>query len=220
MDGADFVRERVGGILHYGFEIAGRYFEFLGYSQSQLRAHSMFAVSPFYHPEKGLVTAASIRAELGIFDDILHFPALYAARVSQAFSGTEDSVSLTPDQWDEMEDIKHNCRCFTDGVGTISTDLATLVWEELCEQRGKTHDGPFVPVAFQIRFGGYKGMVVVDPSLIGIRMRLRPSMRKFHVHDSPSIPLEISRAFEYPGRMYLNRYVCGYFSVICCLILL
>ncbi|KIJ26438.1 hypothetical protein M422DRAFT_55528 [Sphaerobolus stellatus SS14] len=107
--------------------VAGRRFEFLGYSQSQLRSHSIFAVSPFYHPREGLVTADSIRAEVGIFDDILHFPALYAARVSQAFSGTEDSITLTADQWDEMEDTKKNGRYFTDGVGTISPDLAELI---------------------------------------------------------------------------------------------
>ncbi|KIJ35731.1 hypothetical protein M422DRAFT_261913 [Sphaerobolus stellatus SS14] len=127
LDGASFVRERVGTILHHGFEVAGRRFEFLGYSQSQLRSHSIFAVSPFYHPREGLVTADSIRAEVGIFDDILHFPALYAARVSQAFSGTEDSITLTADQWDEMEDTKKNGRYFTDGVGTISPDLAELI---------------------------------------------------------------------------------------------
>ena len=34
-------------------------------------------------------------------------------------------------------------------------------------------------------------------------------MRKFHVHESLSIPVETARAFEYPGRMYLNRW--GYF---------
>lgn len=207
VDGATFVRERVGDILHRGFTIAGRKFEFLGYSQSQLRSHSVFAVSPFHHPEKGLVTAQTIREEVGIFDDILHLPALYAARVSQAFSGTEDSVWLRSDQWDEMDDVKHHNRVFTDGVGTISTELAKEIWHKLCEQSHRTSSAPFDPVAFQIRFGGYKGMVAVDPRLSGLMMRLRPSMRKFHVYDSESMPLEIARAFLYPGRMYLNRQV-------------
>jgi RNA-dependent RNA polymerase len=207
VDGATFVRERVGQILHRGFTIAGRKFEFLGYSQSQLRTHSVFAVSPFSHPEKGLVTAQKIREEVGIFDDILHYPALYAARVSQAFSGTEDSVWLRSNEWSEMDDVKRNNRIFTDGVGTISPELAKQIWKTLCEQRHKTPSSPFEPVAFQIRFGGYKGMVSVDPRLSGITMRLRPSMRKFHVYDTEFMALEIARAFEYPGRMYLNRQV-------------
>lgn len=207
VDGATFVHERVGEILRRGFMLAGRKFEFLGYSQSQLRSHSVFAVSPFQHPEKGLVTAETIRREVGIFDDILHYPALYAARVSQAFSATEDSVRLRPDQWHEMDDVNRNGRIFTDGVGTISPELAKRIWQQLCEQHQRTPSAPFDPVAFQIRFGGYKGMVAVDPRLPGVAMRLRPSMRKFHVHDSEFMTLEIARFFEYPGKMYLNRQV-------------
>lgn len=213
VDGATFVRERVGGILHHGFTIAGRKFEFLGYSQSQLRSHSVFAVSPFHHPQKGLVTAQTIREEVGIFDDILHLPALYAARVSQAFSGTKDSVRLRSYEWDEMDDVKHNDYVFTDGVGTISPELAKQVWQTLCSQSHRIPSTPFDPVAFQIRFGGYKGMVSVDPRLSGIRMRLRPSMRKFHVFESDSTALEVARAFEYPGRMYLNRQVNRSYAV-------
>lgn len=209
VDGATFVRERVGGLLRQGFMVAGRKFEFLGYSQSQLRTHSIFAVSPFQylHPEKGwiTVTASTIRDGLGIFDHIISKPALYAARLSQAFSGTEASVELRADQWEEMDDIIHHGRTFTDGVGTISPELSQQIWSGLCTQRQKKPSVPFTPVAFQIRFGGYKGMVVVDPGLTGIMMRLRPSMRKFEVHESDMMPLEIARAFEYPGRMYLNR---------------
>ncbi|KAF8484343.1 RdRP-domain-containing protein [Gautieria morchelliformis] len=202
VDGATFVRERVGQILHEGFTIAGRDFQFLGYSQSQLRSHCVFAVSPFQHPEKGLVTAQTIREEVGIFDDIRRCPALYAARVSQAFSGTEDSVWLCSDEWDEMDDVKHHGRTFTDGVGTISSELAKKIWQSL-----KIPSAPFEPAAFQIRFGGYKGMVSVDPRLVGTMMRLRPSMRKFHVFETEAMPLEIARAFVYPGHMYLNRQV-------------
>jgi RNA-dependent RNA polymerase len=202
VDGATFVRQRVGQVLHDGFTIAGRNFQFLGYSQSQLHSHCVIAVSPFQHPEKGLVTAQTIREEVGIFDDILHYPALYAARVSQAFSGTQDSVWLRSDEWGEMDDVKHHGHTFTDGVGTISLELAKKVWQSL-----KIPSAPFDPTAFQIRFGGYKGMVSVDSRLTGTMMRLRPSMRKFHVFETEAMPLEIARAFVYPGRMYLNRQV-------------
>jgi RNA-dependent RNA polymerase len=191
--------------LLHGFKVAGRRFEFLGYSQSQLRAHSVFAVSPFQHPEKGWITASTIRDGLGIFDNVIRFPALYAARLSQAFSGTEASVRLRADQWEEMDDVIHHDRVFTDGVGTISPELAKQIWHALCRQRQKTSSASFTPVAFQIRFGGYKGMVAVDPLLTGTMMRLRPSMRKFEVHEREYMPLDIARAFEHPGRMYLNR---------------
>lgn len=194
-----------------GFKIAGREFQFLGYSQSQLRSHSVFAFSSFQHPDPshGFVTADLIRARVGIFDETINLPALYAARVSQAFSATEDSVALLRDQWEEVPDIQRNGRTFTDGVGTISPQLAQRIWETLCAHRNIVHNGPFYPAAFQIRFGGYKGVVAVDYSLEsrGIFMRLRKSMRKFEVWTDEKITIEIARYFQYPTVMYLNRLV-------------
>ena len=52
---------------------------------------------------------------------------------------------------------------------------------------------------------GYKGMVVIDYQLEGITMRLRPSMRKFEVPEQKEADIEIARAFERPGKAYLNR---------------
>lgn len=193
-----------------GFKIAGREFQFLGYSQSQLHSHSVFAFSSFQHPDPshGFVTADLIRARVGVFDKTIEYPAWYAARVAQAFSATEDSVALLRDQWEEVPDIKRNGRTFTDGVGTISPQLAQQIWETLCAHRNIEHNGPFYPAAFQIRFGGYKGVVAVDHSLEnrGIFMRLRESMRKFEVWKDEKITIEIARYFQYPTVMYLNRF--------------
>lgn len=62
---------------------------------------------------------------------------------------------------------------------------------------------------YQIRFLGYKGVVVIDEELDkngnNIHMRLRPSMRKFEVRDNKIAPLEIAQAFELPNTCYLNR---------------
>lgn len=48
-------------------------------------------------------------------------------------------------------------------------------------------------------------MVVIDYQLEGITMRLRPSMRKFEVPEQKEADIEIARAFERPGKAYLNR---------------
>ncbi|KAG8900741.1 hypothetical protein FRC00_011553 [Tulasnella sp. 408] len=42
VDGARFVKERVGGVLEQGLTIAGRHFEFLAYSNSALREHTVW----------------------------------------------------------------------------------------------------------------------------------------------------------------------------------
>lgn len=42
VSGTEFVRARVGGMLKSGFTIAGRKFEFLHFSQSALREHSVW----------------------------------------------------------------------------------------------------------------------------------------------------------------------------------
>ena len=47
VDNADFVLRRFGGVLKNGIKVAGRRFEFLAYSQSALREHAVWFVSPF-----------------------------------------------------------------------------------------------------------------------------------------------------------------------------
>lgn len=105
VDGDPLVAERVGKTLKAGFTLAGRDFEFLGYSSSALRSHSTWFVSPFFHPQKGHVTAASIRREAGDFSKLLCYPAKFAARLAQALSGTAPSVTITKSQWEVVDDI-------------------------------------------------------------------------------------------------------------------
>lgn len=47
VDSAKFVQQRFGGVLVNGIKVAGRRFEFLAYSQSALREHVVWFVSPF-----------------------------------------------------------------------------------------------------------------------------------------------------------------------------
>jgi RNA-dependent RNA polymerase len=47
VDNAKFVQKRFGGVLVNGIKVAGRRFEFLAYSQSALREHAVWFISPF-----------------------------------------------------------------------------------------------------------------------------------------------------------------------------
>jgi hypothetical protein len=63
-------------------------------------------------------------------------PARYMARLSQAFTTTQPSLLLEPDQILEIDDIYSSSgSCFTDGVGKISPDLAAEVDQILEEAR-------------------------------------------------------------------------------------
>ena len=52
---------------------------------------------------------------------------------------------------------------------------------------------------------GCKGIVVVDEQLQGIKMRLRNSMKKFHVENMLEAEIEIAKAFIKPGPARLCR---------------
>ncbi|KAI5993225.1 RNA dependent RNA polymerase-domain-containing protein [Pisolithus albus] len=205
VDGETLFRNRVGKVLKEGLYLAGRRFEFLGYSCSALKTHAVWFVSPFQHSTKGWVTADYVRNNLGNFEGVIYSPSKYGARMAQAFTATEASVKLHKSQWSEMPDIKCDDIVFTDGVGTISQGLATMIWQTLRGSDSDNSTSAVQPTAYQIRFLGYKGMVAVDPHLEGIYMRLRPSMRKFDVEGNDHAEIEIASAFGEPNPAQLNR---------------
>ena len=82
VDVESYVRERVGTLLKGGFRLAGRYFDFLGYSSSALKEHAVWYVSSFHHPEKGVVNAQTIRESLGDFSGVIESPSRYGARMA------------------------------------------------------------------------------------------------------------------------------------------
>ncbi|KAF8267893.1 RdRP-domain-containing protein [Lactarius quietus] len=201
VDGQWFLHDRVGGILRNGFKLGGRTFEFLAYSTGALYEHSVWFMNPFRHPEEGYVTAEKIRASLGDFSKLLRTPSKYAARIAQAFNATGPSVKILRSQWEQQDELGVH----TDGVGTISPKLANIIWEASCKAIGKAHADRVEPSVYQFRFLGYKGVVVVDHRLEGIKMRLRKSQCKFPVLDDEEAEFEIARAFDCPNRVHLNR---------------
>src|SRR5258708_19015781 len=91
--------------------VAGRKFNFLAYSNSALRQHSVWFVDDFEHPELGRVTASTIRRGLGNFDRIITCPARVGARMSQAFTSTDptiiaEKIELIPDITSEVYDVR------------------------------------------------------------------------------------------------------------------
>lgn len=179
-----------------GFLIAGRRFEFLSTSSSQLRSHGAW----FYSVDSHGRSAADVRDALG---DLSHLrvPSKYMARLGLAFSQSLGSVhvprkctSVEPDI--ECPGPRKNLHyVFSDGVGRISPALLARVHEAL-PQEGR-------PSAIQIRYGGCKGMLVLDPTLAdaGESIVFRRSQYK---HPSDSEDLFVLKTSK-PRVVKLNR---------------
>ncbi|KAF8337536.1 RNA dependent RNA polymerase-domain-containing protein [Cantharellus anzutake] len=210
---AQYIFPGVRDILRGGFWISGRHFQFLGYSSSSLRDHTFWFVNPFRVGDI-LWNAEAIRSSLGDFSIIrdpngnetsnektIKCPARYGARIAQAFSATEPSIEIKPSEVRHLPDVERNGSIFTDGVGTISKELANEVWNRLCQRRRRRT--LIQPSVYQIRFQGYKGVVAVDPTLEGRKLCLRPSMNKFYSESSWN--LEICKPFDRPSIAHLNR---------------
>jgi len=131
-------------------------------------------------------------------------PARYAARISQTFTAT-DAVEVEVEEIFHDDDISTADKKyqFTDGVGTLSRELAQEIWRQLKSGKRKRLLKD-TPSAFQIRFMGSKGMLSVDHRLQGYAISLRPSMIKFETPETTH-DMEIARAFDRPGPYFLNR---------------
>ena len=149
VDGTTLLEERVGGTLKNGFDLGGRHFEFLAYSQSALREHAVWFMNPFQHPTRGYADGQNIRDSLGDFRKVISAPSKYAARLAQAFTATDPSVSISHDQCEEIPDMGTEPYLFTDGVGTISRQLGDMIWEALCTAKEdlRRHDDERKPSA-------------------------------------------------------------------------
>ncbi|XP_044489065.1 probable RNA-dependent RNA polymerase 1 [Mangifera indica] len=184
------VYHRILSTLRNGIVIGDKKFEFLAYSNSQLKGNSlwMFASRP-------QLTAREIRERLGDFSAIRNV-AKYSARLGQSFSSSRESVDVDGNEIEEIPDIEVERDgvkyVFSDGIGKISARLANIVANK-CGFRN-------VPSAFQIRYGGYKGVVAVDPTS-SVKLSMRPSMFKY---KSDNVSLDILEWSKYQP-CYLNR---------------
>lgn len=186
-----------GQFLHYlskGVIIAGRKFEFLGFSSSSLRTQSCWFMAPFGYKGE-VLDVEKVKAALGDFSNI-RCPGRCAARIGQAFSDTVNSIHVHLDNELRIPDVKNKDRCFSDGVGTISQKMLERIWNQSESLRMKR------PNVFQIRFAGAKGVVSLDPRLEGDKICLRPSMIKFDGSNDRNIEI-CSSADCLP--LYLNR---------------
>ena len=177
----------------------------LASSPSQLRDHVMW----MYAKDSSGRTADDIREEMGNFSQISNV-AKKMARMGQTLSSSQETISIEEDEYEVVDDVSWpgsvhpesgKPYCFSDGVGSISSELMRDVAKCL-----RWEVDP--PSAVQIRFKGCKGMLCLDPTLPGRKIRLRKSMEKFSCPKTPAESTKWSLEVitrSCPTPLYLNR---------------
>jgi RNA-dependent RNA polymerase len=181
------VYERIRRLLNDGIRMQNRQYAFLAMSSSQMREHGCWLFC-----ELNNTNAQNVRNWLGDFSSIRCI-GKYAARLGQSLSssvGTFQSNNVIM-----IDDIENEAYCFTDGIGKISKKKAIEI--------SRTHFKVDYASAFQIRYGGYKGVVAVDMNLTNYELVFRKSMKKF---DSGYNRLDVLNVAKHVD-CYLNRQV-------------
>lgn len=172
-------------------------FTALGYSNSQLKKHSLWMIVE--DPTKGLEVKA-MWTDLGQFSEETN-PLKRFSRVGMCLSTTKKIEGLEVDAAqvrDVIPDIKtpDGTFNFTDGSGFISQELMDIVRKEY---------GLDECAAIQVRVGGAKGVLHLNPFLEGKIIQLREGMKKFAVTPTTStVDIEVIRCATF-SQGHLNR---------------
>ncbi|CAF0936913.1 unnamed protein product [Adineta ricciae] len=183
------LRDKFGRILTEGIRVNKSRYQYLHHSMSQIKEKQFWFLDKRY-------SLTDVLAWMGNFDSE-NVIAKHAARIALCFTSTEPSIRIPAALVTYIPDIETPDKqyCFTDGVGTIS--------QTLCKKVQNAMGRRLMPSVLQIRYGGCKGTLSVDPTLDDKRYHLviRESMRKFtSEHDR----LEICKVSS-PRALYLNR---------------
>ena len=166
---SDSTADYIERFLINGLTLNGYLYTCFGWSNSQLKSRSCLLYS--FRPN---TSAAQILKTLGNFDDILTV-GKKAKRIGLLFTETELGLKLPESRYLDIPDIERDGHVFTDGCGFMSMRFA----KHIAKSRSLVfHAVRYVPSVVQIRYRGYKGVLVVNSS-IKKDVYFRKSMRKF-----------------------------------------
>ena len=192
----DMFEKRLRPLVQNGIVVCGHTFQFLAYSNSQLREQGCWMYDESSPSDLPIPTADKIRASMGNLASI-RIIGKYGSRMGQGLSSSTQTIRVSDNMVRTIPDVVRNSYTFSDGVGMLSNDLADQVRDIMGLKR--------TPSAFQIRYKGAKGVVSVSPPSLGFQqtLALRPSMVKFEGHED-QCNLEIL-SFSKAMKCYLNR---------------
>ncbi|TCD62010.1 hypothetical protein EIP91_007628 [Steccherinum ochraceum] len=159
-------------LFQTGLFINGVQYRFYGHSNSQLRSRSCFLRRATADAELDHLIYA-----LGDFVKIKN-AAKRAKRIGLLFSEAKMDFTLDPARTKDISDIESGGENFSDGCGLISKQFAMILSRhKRIVFRGKA----YTPCVYQIRYRGYKGVLMLHPELgpDNIHVHFRKSQKKF-----------------------------------------
>lgn len=163
--------------LAKGFKLTNdRIYRHLHHSQSQLKEKQYW----FYWHDAINKTNPSFEDAYEWMGDFGNerVVAKHSARIAQCFTSSEATIRVPQEKTEIIDDIERSGYIFTDGVGTFSSRLRDDICHIMNIRRKFS--------VMQIRYGGCKGTVSVNPDLdyTEKQLILRKSMHKFmSTHD-------------------------------------
>lgn len=161
-------------MLTAGISIQDVHYNFYGHSNSQLKSRTCVLFAG---------TKEQISKKVNDLGDFSKMKTVQkkAKRIGLLFSEARAVMIVPPDRCEDIADIETADYNFTDGCGLISPHLA----RDLARRMGIVHRNTrYRPSVFQIRYRGYKGVLMVDPTMKGKTwIKFRKSMKKFSGGD-------------------------------------
>ncbi|KAJ8087712.1 hypothetical protein PM082_006548 [Marasmius tenuissimus] len=182
-------------VMREGLWLNGMQYRFYGHSNSQLRSRSCFLRQA--NNDQELDTRIYV---MGDFERIMNV-AKRAKRIGLLFSEAQVDFQLDPQRIADIPDIKMGDELFSDGCGLMSKRLAVLVAKN---KRIIFREVRYTPCVFQIRYLGYKGVLMLHPPLDAPNQPLaqfRKSMKKFNTTTNTTFSVvDYSRPYAF-GRL-------------------
>ncbi|EGO30084.1 RNA-directed RNA polymerase [Serpula lacrymans var. lacrymans S7.9] len=167
-------------LMKAGLFLNGLQYRFYHHSNSQLRSRTCF----FREANSDEELDARIY-KLGDFGRIMNI-AKRAKRIGLLFSAAEVDLQLDPKWVTDIDDITVGDIVFSDGCGLMAKRFAVQV------SKAKSiifRNQRYTPTVFQIRYLGYKGVLMLDPKLDEEKkflVKFRKSMKKFSTTEDKS----------------------------------
>jgi hypothetical protein len=157
-------------LLRSGITLNSVHYNFYGHSNSQLKSRTCF----LYAASKPDISQKI--ESLGDFTK-MKTVAKKSKRIGLLFSDAQMATLVEPDRCQDIPDIQTKDYIFTDGCGLISPHLAHVLVRNV---RIAFRNVRYTPSVFQLRYRGYKGVVMLDPTMKGKTLvKFRKSMKKF-----------------------------------------